>query len=76
MRTLGERVDNILKDNLIDLGCNTSYSLLPCAFCGQENTRRDRVDTEFDYLGPTKASNGKEVESFCIRCWFMNLLRR
>lgn len=76
MKTLGERVDRLLKDRGVDLGCNTSYGTLPCRFCGQENERRDRVDTEFDYLGSTKEVNGKEVESFCIRCWFMSLLQR
>ena len=64
MKTLGERVDRLLKDRSVGLGCNTSYSTLPCRFCGQENNRRDRVDTEFDYLGPTREINGKEVPQY------------
>ena len=72
MRTLGERVELFLQDRMLDLSANTSYPILPCAFCGEENKKGERVDTEFDFLTTT---NEKDIESFCIRCWFMNLLR-
>lgn len=72
MKTLGERVERVLKDRIIDTRSNTSALLLPCKFCGEQNTRDRRVDTEFDYITHQK----EEIESFCIRCWLMNLLKR